>query len=187
MIPPFDSSCYLNGITKEWQWRTRPRMAFAGRGVYKAAAMQPSFLSPASSRILRATLVAGTLDILAATGLTLYYGKRTVSEMLAYVASGPIPGVPVRGLPVALLGLAVHYVLMAVMAGAYVFAADRYAWLRRRPVAAGVGYGLLTFLVMNLIVVPLRFGAMPTSPAVATQLFCHIVLVGLPIAFIARK
>lgn len=145
-------------------------------------------LSPATNgRIVRATLVAGTLDILAATGLTLYYGRRTVSEMLAYVASGPFPGVPVRGLPVALLGLAVHYTLMAVMAAVFVLAADRVTWLRRQPVAAGVAYGLLTFVVMNLIVVPLRFGVMPSAAAVVTQLFCHIVLVGLPIAFIARR
>ena len=107
--------------------------------------------------------------------------------MLAYVASGPFPGVPVRGLPVALLGLAVHYALMAVMAAVYVLVADRVTWLKRQPIVGGVGYGLITYVMMNLIVVPLRFGAMPSTPAVVTQLFCHIVLVGLPIAFIARR
>ncbi|WP_298672174.1 hypothetical protein [uncultured Sphingomonas sp.] len=142
---------------------------------------------PPITRIIRATLVAGTLDILAATGLTLLAGRRTVSEMLAYVASGPFPGVPVRGLPVALLGLAVHFTLMAVMAAAFVLAADRLSWLRRQPVVAGVAYGLITFAAMNLVVVPLRFGVMPSTLAVETQLFCHIVLVGLPIAFIARR
>jgi hypothetical protein len=37
--------------------------------------------------------------------------------------------------------------------------------------------------------VPLRFaGAFPPSPrGLATQLFCHIVLVGIPIAWIARR
>ena len=42
---------------------------------------------------------------------------------------------------------------------------------------------------MNLIVVPLRWpAAFPPSPlSVATQLFCHIVLVGIPIALIARR
>lgn len=149
--------------------------------------MQQSPSSSTRGRIARATLVAGTLDILVAVGLTLLYGRRTVSEMLAYVASGPFPGVPVRGLPVALLGLAVHYALMAVMAGVFVVAANRSTWLRRQPVAAGIGYGLVTFAVMNLIVVPLRFGVMPSSAGVMTQLFCHIALVGLPIAAIARR
>ena len=150
--------------------------------------MAQSFASsPRRPRIARATLVAGTLDILAAISLTLFYGKRTVSEMLAYVASGPFPGVPVRGLPVAVLGLAVHYALMAVMAAVYVAVADRVTWLKRQPVVGGIGYGLITYVMMNLIVVPLRFGVMPSTPAVVTQLFCHIVLVGLPIAFIARR
>ena len=49
--------------------------------------------------------------------------------------------------------------------------------------------GLLTSVVLALIVVPLRFpGAWPPSAlSIATQLFAHIVLVGLPTAFIARK
>ncbi|WEK41610.1 MAG: hypothetical protein P0Y64_09170 [Candidatus Sphingomonas colombiensis] len=148
--------------------------------------MQQARSAPVA-RIVRATLVAGTLDILAAIGLTLLFARRTVSEMLAYVASGPFPGVPVRGLPVALLGLAVHFALMAAMATAFVLAADRMPWLRRQPILGGIGYGIVTFVVMNLIVVPLRFGVMPSILAVETQLFCHIVLVGLPIAFIARR
>jgi hypothetical protein len=42
---------------------------------------------------------------------------------------------------------------------------------------------------MNLVVVPLRFpAAFPPSPrGLATQLFCHIVLVGIPIAWIASR
>lgn len=42
-------------------------------------------------RILVGTLVSGTLDILAAIGLTLWFG-RLVPNMLRYVASGPFPG-----------------------------------------------------------------------------------------------
>jgi hypothetical protein len=60
--------------------------------------------------------------------------------------------------------------------------------LKAKPVAWGVIYGLVTYAAMNLIVVPLRFGAFPSSAVgIASQLFCHIVLVGLPIALIARR
>ena len=50
-------------------------------------------------------------------------------------------------------------------------------------------YGLITYVVMNLIVVPLRFpAAWPPKPiGIATQLFAHIVLVGIPIALIAAR
>ena len=139
--------------------------------------------------IALATLVAGTLDILAATGLTLFYARRTVAEMLRGVASGPFPAATGWGREGAALGLAVHFALMAVMVAAYVLAAARLPALRARPVRWGLLYGLATYVVMNLIVVPLRFaGAFPPSTrSVVTQLFCHIFLVGIPIALIAAR
>ena len=145
----------------------------------------PSILRP----ILLATLVAGTLDILAAIGLTLFYARRTVAEMLRGVASGPFPGASEWGTSGAALGLAVHFALMAVMVAVYVAAAARLPSLRARPVLWGTLYGLATYVVMNLIVVPLRFeGAFPPSTrGIVTQLFCHIVLVGLPTALIAAR
>ncbi|HYJ51769.1 MAG TPA: hypothetical protein VEW04_01215 [Allosphingosinicella sp.] len=145
----------------------------------------PRILRP----ILLATLVAGTLDILAAIGLTLFYGRRTVAEMLQGVASGPFPGASQWGTNGAALGLAVHFALMAIMVAVYVAAAARLPALRARPLLWGTLYGLATYVVMNLIVVPLRFeGAWPPSVrGIVTQLFCHIVLVGIPTALIAAR
>ena len=140
------------------------------------------------ARIALATLVAGTLDIAAAMGLTLLY-HREIARMLRYVASGPFPEATEWSTAGAVAGLVVHYAIMAVMAATFVFAADRVDLLKRRWLAAGIGYGLLTYVVMNLIVVPLRFpGSFPPGAvALATQLFCHIALVGVPIAAIARR
>ena len=142
----------------------------------------------AGRRIALATAIAGTLDILAATILTLAYG-RTPDAMLRTVASGPFPGATGWGAGGAALGLAVHFAIMAAMATVFVLAADRLSWLKRQPVLAAVGYGIATYIVMNLIVVPLRWPAAwpPTPVSIATQLFCHIMLVGLPIALIARR
>jgi hypothetical protein len=147
--------------------------------------MPRSILKP----ILIATLVAGTLDILAATGLTLYYGRRTVTDMLRGVAAGPFPDALNWGGSGAALGLAVHFALMAVMVAVFMLAASRWRRLWEKPLLSGLLYGLATYVVMNLIVVPLRWpAAFPPSPlSVATQLFCHIVLVGIPIALIARR
>ncbi len=138
------------------------------------------------ARILKATAIAGTLDILAAMGLTLWFGRK-IDGMLRYVASGPFPAATDWGAGGAALGLAVHFALMAVMAAAFVFAANRRPQLKASPVLWGVLYGLATYVVMNLIVVPLRFGTMPGTISIATQLFCHIVLVGIPIALVARR
>jgi hypothetical protein len=42
---------------------------------------------------------------------------------------------------------------------------------------------------MNWLVVPLRFGTPlpPKTLSIVTQLFAHIVLVGLPMAFVASR
>jgi hypothetical protein len=138
-------------------------------------------------RIAIATLVAGTLDILAAITLTLVFGRH-VPDMLRYVASGPFPAARDWGAGGALLGLVVHFVLMAVMAATFVLSARRLPVLLRSPIRSGVLYGLATYVVMNLVVVPLRFGSWPPKPlGIATQLFCHVVLVGIPIAWIASR
>jgi len=138
--------------------------------------------------ILVATAVAGTLDILAAVCLTLFFGREPAA-MLRGVASGPFPGATEWGAAGSVLGLVVHFVLMAIMAAAYVIAADRFPALRAKWATWGVVYGLVTYVVMNLVVVPLRFGGPfpPSARAIGTQLFCHIVLVGLPIAWIAAR
>lgn len=47
-----------------------------------------------ATKIAAATVVAGTLDILAAISLTLFFGKTTVPGMLRFVASGPFPPAP---------------------------------------------------------------------------------------------
>ena len=138
--------------------------------------------------ILTATLICGTLDILAATILSLTLG-RGPANMLRFVASGPFPDAPDWGAGGAVLGLATHFVLMAVMVSVFMLAAARWPALWAKPWASGIGYGLVTYVAMNLIVVPLRFaGAFPPRPiSIGTQLFCHIVLVGLPVAWIASR
>ena len=137
--------------------------------------------------IALATLVAGTLDILFAMILTLVFG-REIPGMLRFVASGPFPAATDLGTIGAILGLAVHFALMAIMAAAYVLVARHKPGLTEQPIKWGVIYGLVTYVMMNLVVVPLRFGAWPPKPmSIATQLFAHIVLVGIPIALITAR
>ena len=136
-----------------------------------------------------ATAVAGTLDILFAMILTVFFG-REIGGMLRYVASGPFPQATEMGAGGAILGLLVHFTLMAIMAAAYVwFASSRREHLIQMPVRAGIAYGIITYVVMNLIVVPLRFDTPlpPSTRSIVTQLFAHIVLVGIPIALITAR
>ncbi len=135
-----------------------------------------------------ATAVSGTLDIVFAMILTVFFG-REIGNMLRYVGSGPFPQATDMGASGAILGLLVHFALMAIMAAVYVLAAGRIPALIEKPIQWGVLYGLATYVVMNWFVVPMRFDTpLPPSPlSMATQLFAHIVLVGIPIALIASR
>jgi len=134
-----------------------------------------------------ATLVCGTLDILLAIILTVWRG-REIGGMLRFVASGPFPSATDMGSAGAALGLLVHYALMAIMVAVFVIAVRQRPSLLDNPLLWGLAYGLITYVAMNLIVVPLRFPAAwpPKALSIATQLFAHIVLVGWPVALITR-
>jgi len=146
--------------------------------------MQRSIVKP----IVLATLLCGTLDILLAIILTLSRGK-DVGNMLRFVGSGPFPSATDMGSAGAVLGLAVHFGLMAIMVAVFVVSARAIPRLLDNPWVSGLLYGLITYGVLDLIVVPLRFPAAwpPSTLSIATQLFAHIALVGWPTAFITRK
>lgn len=134
------------------------------------------------------TLVCGTLDILFAAILTLLRGK-PIAGMLRGVASGPFPEATDWGTTGATLGLLVHFALMAIMIAVLVLLIVRRPQLLDTPWRTALAYGVLTYFVMNWAVVPLRFHT-PLPPKLlpfVSQLFAHIVLVGIPATFIARR
>ena len=135
-----------------------------------------------------ATAVSGTLDILFAMILTVLFG-REIGNMLRYVGSGPFPAATEMGFAGAVLGLLVHFALMAIMAAALMLVARQRPQLLERPVLLGIVFGLITYAIMNLIVVPVRFDVPlpPSARSIGTQLFAHIVLVGIPMALIAAR
>jgi len=135
-----------------------------------------------------ATLVCGTLDILLAIILTIWRG-REIGGMLRFVASGPFPAAAEMGTAGSVLGLAVHFTLMAIMVAIFVIAARALPFLLDKPWVSGLLYGLITYAVLDLIVVPMRFPTAwpPSTLSVTTQLFAHIALVGWPTAFITRR
>jgi hypothetical protein len=108
--------------------------------------------------------------------------------VLRFVASGPFGSAPSPTLGWAAVGLAVHFAIMACMAAAYMLAASRIPALLRSPILAGLAYGVLLWLVMYWIVLPIRFGmALPhTLWGIGNALFSHCILVGIPMALVAK-
>jgi hypothetical protein len=141
-------------------------------------------------QIAIATTIAGTLDILSAFVFAGMAGMGPV-PILDYVASGPFgDAAKGGGAGWALVGLVVHFAIMACMAAAYFLVAPRFSALLRRPLLAGPLYGLLLWGIMYWIVKPLRWPDAPlphTLWGIGNALFSHCILVGIPIALVARR
>lgn len=151
---------------------------------------RPGKVSQMLRPITLATLVAGTLDILSAFVFAGIAGTGPLS-VLRFVASGPFGKGALRGgVGWAATGLLIHFAIMACMVAAYFGAASRTPLLVRHPIPAGLCYGMLLWVLMYWIVMPLRWPGMPlpnTLYAISNQLFSHCILVGLPIALIAAR
>lgn len=140
--------------------------------------------------IALATLVAGTLDILAAIVQGAAQGG-TAGDVLRSVAAGPLgDGAAAGGASMAMAGLFIHFAIMAVIASVFVLAAERMPRLVLRPFLWGPLYGLVVWAVMYLLVLPTRWpGSFPlTDPTkIAFAIAFHTLLVGLPIALVAAR
>lgn len=149
--------------------------------------MNPSGSAALVRAILLATLVAGALDIGAAILLNLNVGPLIVLQSVAggWLGREAYGG----GWPTGLLGLASHFGIMLVIAALYMTAASRSALLRRQWIVAGVVWGAAVWAVMSLVVVPLSASTLPApdTRAVIQGLIVHILMVGLPMAWIARR
>lgn len=143
------------------------------------------------SPVFFAWLLCGTLDIVYAAVTSVIAGG-TVSGMLHAVASGPFGAQAATwGIGGDIAGLATHYAIMGAMVAAWFFVARRWTALTTWPWwLSGTLYGLLLYVIMNGIVLPLRFG-LPFPPADlvkgAIALFPHIVFAGWPLAWLTRK
>ena len=93
------------------------------------------------------------------------------------------------GVPTALLGVLLHYTIAVSMAVTYYLVSRRIGALTRRPIACGVAYGVLLYLIMNLVVLPLSAVGMPSFDNVvwvSMSIVMHAVF-GLICAFTARR
>ncbi len=130
-------------------------------------------------------LVAGTLDL--AYACLFWALKRDVppQRILQSVAAGLLgPASFTGGRASAALGFVLHFGIALSMAAVYWRAALRWPVLGRHPVPCGAAYGLLLYVVMNAVVVPLSAAPRASRDTlwVALGILVHVFLVGLPIA-----
>jgi hypothetical protein len=130
---------------------------------------------------LGAGLLAGTTNLIAAGAI--FGGTLTHGQQL--IASGLLGEWAFKGgTSTAVLGAGLHYGISIAAAGIYCALALRRRWWRDHWLIGGVVFGVIAYLVMNLVVVPLSNAPNPDfSPAIiAKELVAHTVMFGIPIA-----
>ena len=145
---------------------------------------------PPFSAILIGGTIAGALDITYAIGFSAMHGVPPM-RILQSVASGLL-GKPAfeGGVPIAILGLALHFFIAFSWAAIFYLASRVIPALTRHAVIAGVFYGFLIYAVMNLVVLPLSaYPRKVTFPllVLVTGLLVHMFCIGLPISLAVRR
>ena len=140
-------------------------------------------------RIFNGGLLIGTLDLLFAWGFWAPKGA-SLSRILQSIAAGWYGKASYSmGATSAWVGALSHYAIAAAFVAAYWIAAQRLPALLKRRVLLGAVYGLLLYVVMNFIVLPLSAAGMPgfdNVPWVASSIVVHALL-GIMCAWFAGR
>lgn len=144
--------------------------------------------------VLLAGLVVGILDAMFAVGLCFSLNPACrPARVFQSVAAGVLGGASYdMGAGSAAFGLLLHFVIALGWSTVYAALLARWSWLAEQTrgagarVAAGVAVGVVVWLAMNLVIVPLS-RATPTplfTPAWFILLIGHPFVVGLPIVLL---
>ena len=140
--------------------------------------------------MLAGGLLAGALDIIYACVFWAMEADLAPTWIFQSVAAGLLGKAAFEGgAATAALGLLLHFSIACTMALTYFLVARRWTALVRRPVPFGIAYGLLLYVIMNCVVVPLSAaGSASHDPTwIAMTVAVHAFLIGLPIALFAAR
>ena len=152
--------------------------------------MADSSHSPALRSVVWGGVLCGIFDIIQAFLAWGLLMNVPPVRILQSIASGALGPASFRlGWRSAALGLFFHFLIAFGAATVYWVASRRISFLIDRAVPAGILYGECVYVFMNCVVVPLSaIHRFPTFslPHILTGPIGHAVLVGLPIALVAR-
>lgn len=140
--------------------------------------------------VVRAWLIAGTLDITAASVYYPLVYKFKLILLYQNIASGIFGDNAFRGgIPMAALGLLLHYLIALSWTIVFFFLYPRIKMMSKNKFATGMTYGIFVWAVMNLIVLPLsnvEHSSFNIGRALVAALFL-VFCIGLPISIVATK
>lgn len=143
-----------------------------------------------SVAIIKTWLIAGTLDI--SIALIQYYLQtgKDPANVLRYIAGGVFGKQAFSGgTSMAAFGLCFHYIIAFCWVALFFIIYPRFSFLKKSVVINAFCYGLLVWVVMTRVVLPLT--TLPSQPFIlqkALQAMLILVFaIGLPSAYFAKK
>lgn len=152
-----------------------------------ASATGPHFTG--LGQVIAGGLLGGAGDLAFAF---IYYAPAgaTPVRILQFIASGVLgQGSFQMGLGSAALGAFCHFFISVCAALVYFLASTKFSFLTRRWLISALVFGVLMFLAMRFVVVPLsavKSGPLKISSIIG-ELCSHMVLFGIPIAYFASR
>jgi hypothetical protein len=137
--------------------------------------------------ILIIGLIAGTLDIITA----LILAKGNPLRMGQFIASGAIgrDAAFAGGLGTSLLGYFFHYFIAYTWTTLFFLLYPKVKLLQKNKIIVGLVYGILVWIVMNRVVLPLS--QIPQRPFNLTQALIGMtvlmVMIGLPVSVLTHR
>lgn len=142
---------------------------------------------PGLSLFIKAGLLTGLLDILAAFASFYLKTGKTPVLVLKFIASGLFGSAAFSGgAEMALYGLLLHFIIAFCFAAFFFLIMPRLFPSASNKFLTAVAYGAFIWLVMNLLIVPLSNTPKQSFHALDTALSMVILIVciGLPLSFI---
>lgn len=139
--------------------------------------------------LLLTGLIAGTLDALGAIISYTLHGGHQPARIFRFIASGAFGKQATSGgTDMVVYGVLFHYFIAFCFTTVFFLLYPRLSFPRRYPWLTGIAYGLIIWLIMNLIVVPLsHIGYHPFNLSGALiGMGILMVAIGLPVSFLAR-
>lgn len=142
--------------------------------------------------ILKAGLIAGILDIIAAFVSYMIKTGKNPFPILNYIASALLGKEIAYGdktlMPI--LGLLLHFLIAIIFATLFYYVWPLIRKVSKNWMVIGLAYGVLVWVAMNLVVLPLS--AAPgvgkhTTSGVITGMLILMVFVGLPISWVITR
>ncbi len=131
---------------------------------------------------------AGAIDFLYASTMTVMAGQPATRAWMGVAAAlfGKSMVIEI-GTPMAAVGAALHFLITISAAAIFYVAAVRQPLLLKHRLVSGVAFGILFFLAMNYVIVPLSLIGRPIfvgANRIARELLTHVIVIGLPISLI---